>query len=287
MRIRVASGWRTLGLYLIVTAPLVAVTGCASVPKGPTPAEIAAMKLAAESNVKEGCYDCLKAARDTYARLAAGKSRPLFVQPLFETELLITVREKELAMDSAASFARAQALAAELPTTIDTARYLAIVEAVPNDSVGMPEAEDVAFRRAHGAFVPKINGEMAWLTTGALNPLVREYLSISIDCKYGGRARENGRLRVLGDVREVPPGTSPLIAYRLATCDGLNRAALEDVKTRVPGFAETSLFIARLEIPTAQRTGGAKARELLADAYAHFPLSSSTTYLSGNLHQLI
>src|SRR5688572_27666806 len=114
--------------------------GCASVPKGPTPAEIAAAKAAADLRLLEGCYDCLLFARDTYARFAAGKSRPEFLLPLFETELLITLREKELAIDSSASLARARALAAELPATVDAARYLAIVEAVPSDAMGLPES---------------------------------------------------------------------------------------------------------------------------------------------------
>jgi tetratricopeptide (TPR) repeat protein len=261
--------------------------GCASVPKGPTPAEIAAAKASAEANVADGCYDCLLFARDTYARLAVGKLRPTLVQPLFETDLLLALREKELAMDWSTSLARAQALAPELPPTIDAARYLAMVEAVPGDAMGLPAAEESAFRRAHASFVPRINDEMAWLATGTLHPLVREYLSLSIDCKYTGRPREGGRPRLLGDTREVPPGTAPLIAYRLATCDGLNRAALEDVRKRVPGFVETSLFIARLDVASAQRNGGGQARVLLAEAFGRFPQSSSTTYLNGTFQQLI
>ena len=93
-------------------------------------------------------------------------------------------------------------------------------------------------------------------------------------------------MRLLG-ARDVPPGTPPLIAYRLATCDVINRTALEEVRQRVPTFVETSLFLARLDVANAQKTGGAQARTLLAEAYARFPQSSSVTYLSGNLHQLI
>lgn len=272
-------------LCIAVVAALTA--ACASVPKGPTPAEIASARAAAEVNLTEGCYDCLLSARDTYARFATGTLRSSFVQPLFETELLITLREKELAMDSSASFARAQALASELPPSVDAARYLTMVEAIPNDAMGMPAAEDRIFRNDHSSFPPRINGEMQWLQTGALHPLVRQYLSISIDCKYLNRAREAGRPMLLGEQREIPEGTSPLIAYRLATCDALNRAALEDVKTRVPGFVEASLFLARLDVANAQRNGGGQARPRLAEAYARFPQSSSTTYLNGNFQQLI
>src|SRR4030095_7970857 len=80
---------------------------------------------------------------------------------------------------------------------------------------------------------------------------------------------------------------SPLVAYRIATCDTINRPALEAVKEKVPGFAEISLFIARLDVANAQRTGGGKARELLAEAYGRVPNSPSAAYLSCNFQQLI
>ncbi len=47
----------------------------------------------------QGCYDCLLEARATYARVGVGKARPLVIARLFETDLLITLREKELALD--------------------------------------------------------------------------------------------------------------------------------------------------------------------------------------------
>jgi len=261
--------------------------GCASVPKGPTPAEIAAARATADARLLEGCYDCLLFARDTYARFATGKSRAAFLQPLFEAELLITLREKELALDATASLARVRALAAELQPTMDAARYVAIVEAVPSDSMGLPEVEEFAFRRANQAFVPKISGEMNWLETGAIQPVVRQYLSISIDCKYINRARAAGAPVRLGGFREVPAGSSPLIAYRLATCDTINRQALLDVREKVPGFIEASLFLARLDVANANRTGGSQVRPLLAETYARFPLSTSVTYLNGNFQQVI
>src|SRR4051812_25513356 len=70
---------------------------------------------AADAQVLQGCYDCLLEARATYERVGVGKARPMVVARLFETQLLITLRERELAMDSAASLARARDLAKELP----------------------------------------------------------------------------------------------------------------------------------------------------------------------------
>ncbi len=84
-----------------------------------------------------------------------GKARPLVVAHLFETELLLTLRERELALDASASLARAMAVAHELPPSLEADRYLAIVEAVPNDDSGWPRRESENFRRERAPFVPR------------------------------------------------------------------------------------------------------------------------------------
>src|SRR5262245_16525277 len=92
---------------------------CASTPVKKT--DQAALDLSDEL-VRQGCYDCLLEARATYTRIAVGKARPLVLGRLFETEVLIALREKELAMDATAAFGRAKALAAELPPALEPAR---------------------------------------------------------------------------------------------------------------------------------------------------------------------
>src|SRR5688500_7811302 len=71
----------------------------------------------ADARVLEGCYECLQEARSAYARLAADKHAPRIakgspgiVARLFETDVLIALREKELALDADASIDRARAL---------------------------------------------------------------------------------------------------------------------------------------------------------------------------------
>jgi hypothetical protein len=159
---------------LLVGVCLVAAAGCG--PKKPSASEVAAIEMArvAHARVLEGCYDCLLEARDKYVALAAGRSRPAYALPLFEVELLLTLREKELAMDASASFGRAKALSAELSADVDGARYLAIVTAVPSNAMGLAYTENQAFRREHQPFVPQINAEIGWLETGPLQPAVRE-----------------------------------------------------------------------------------------------------------------
>ena len=273
-------------------ALLVVSLGCASVPikKQDLPA-----LTRADARVLDGCYDCLLEARGIYERVGVGKARPLVIARLFETQLLIALREKELALESAASVAHARELAKELPPLAEAARYLALVELVPSDNVGTPRAETRVFRQAQSASVLKINDELAWLKTAtALRESARQYLSLAVDCGYLDRRRTPSPPGAAVDLwagasraREVPADTAPLVAYRVGICDLVSSKTLEQVRSAVPEFVETSFFLARLEVANAPNTGGAKARPLLAEAYARFPKSPSVTYLSGNYNQLI
>ena len=79
---------------------------------------------AADARVLEGCYDCLRDARGTFERLAAGKQSKGsagVVARLFETDVLIALREKELGLDSRGAMERARAFVPRLPSTSDLA----------------------------------------------------------------------------------------------------------------------------------------------------------------------
>jgi tetratricopeptide (TPR) repeat protein len=268
------------------TVPLVAVlvctAACASAPiKKPDQAALDQ----ADALVRQGCYDCLQDARATYARVAVGKARPLVIGRLFEVELLLTLREKELAMDSKAALDRARSLAGELPAALEPQRYIAIVEAVPPDDMGTPRSEDSAFRRAQSAFVPKINGEIAWLETAAFGLPFRQYLSHAIDCMYLTRGRGQGQLPRAAVRRDILPDTPPLVAYRIGICDVPKGEMLEKVRAAEPRFVETAFFLARLEVSAAAKNGKGRPREPLTEAYGKFPRSPSVTYLFGHYNQ--
>jgi tetratricopeptide (TPR) repeat protein len=276
---------RRLGLVVCVFVYVGLVVACG--PKKPNAAQqLAAARASAQARVLEGCYACLLEARTTYAGVAVGRARASLIVPMFEVELLLNLREREFAMDSSDSLARAKALIRELPAGVDGARYLAAVEAVPPDAMGVPQSEGRAYRQGQLAYRPRINDEVAWLETGPLQPAVRRYLALSIDCEYSGRPR--GSLTALPGIDQpAPPGTPPLVVYRLATCDHINTVALEQLEAQVPAFVEGSAFRARLEVNRAQQTGGTLARTLLAAAYTGLPKSSSVTYLNGNFGQTI
>ena len=266
---------------LWVCAAVVTAAACASAPiKKP---DLLALD-AADRLVLDGCYDCLLEARTTYARVAVGRARPLVIVRLFEAELLLALRENELALDPAASLARARALLPELPATVDGQRYLAIAEALPGDDYGWSARETQEFRRSHSVEVSKrIDDDLRWLERSAdeVRVPVRQYLALSFDCLYFTRPRTGDVPQPLRALRPPPPGTSPLLRYRAGMCRDISGEILEAVRGDVPRFVETSYFLARAN-PENRRT-----REWLAEIYARLPKSPSVTHVSGRFHQAI
>src|SRR5579864_1555234 len=255
-----------------------ALGACASAPL--KKADLAALAIA-DAHEFEGCYDCLIDARDAYARIAVGRARPLVVTRLFEVQLLLALRAKELAMDPAASFQEAQKLAPELAPTVFAARYLDDVADVLPDDIGTPAADRSAAIRAHASRLAGVSGEVEWLAAGPLREPVGQYLALALDCSYPFRDRQGRKLF------EAPSTAPPLVRYRAAICLIPDDDALTAVRSTVPRFAETSYFLARRAVSMAAERGPGQARALLADAYARFPTSPSITYLDGNFNQLV
>lgn len=248
----------------------------------------AAALARADRQVLEGCYDCLLAARETYVGVAVGKARPLVVLRLFETELLLALREKSLAMDPGPALERARALLPELPVAIEAPRLVAAVAAVPADSNGTPVVERRAFEREHRPFQAEIEPTLVWLDRAPFTPAVRRAMALAIDCGHPIRTPPAGSRRTaIGNRPEVAPDAPPLVAYEAASCRQPDRVALDAVRAAVPGFVETSFGLVRLSLLTARSDGGPGAREGLTELHARFPTSAGTTYLFGNYNQLV
>lgn len=259
----------------------------------------AALRAQAASRVLEGCYDCLLEAKAAYSKLAAGPNRPEMLIRLFEVELLIALREKELAIDASAALTRARGVAAQLPAAVSANRYLAVVEAIPADDSGLPVSKGRAFRRTTIEYVQGTDAELVWmLSDSALQLPVRQYLALSLDCSYIRRARPMARPAAPGlpvpatpprqiVLEQIAPDAPALVRYRAGFCDFIRRPPLEKVRTEEPRYAEAAYFLGRLDVARAQDTGGSAARPLLAEAYGRFPKSPAVTYLNGNFQQLI
>ena len=273
-----------LGLLLLGVA-------CASAPI--RPADQAELDRA-DAAVLEGCYDCLVEAREIYARLAVGRARPLIITRLFETELLIALREKELAMNATAALVRAVDLVAELPAGVDGARVLALVEAVPPDGYGTPRSQSREFRRERTAFLKGLPQEIAWLQTVPLGAPVRQYVALSVDCAWRPSQRQarigGGAISARFDTPrpELAADAPPLLKFKGAICAAFDIPALEALLAAVPRFVEANYPLGRDALAMLQQRGDTiRTRGIVQAAYARFPTSPSITYLSGAFNQLI
>jgi tetratricopeptide (TPR) repeat protein len=254
-------------------------TGCASAPiKKSDQASLAV----AQTRLLDGCYQCLLEARDVFERVAVGKARPLVLARLFETYVLIGLRERELALDSSEAFAKARAIAPELPATYAAMQYVEIAALIPPDFAGSPRTELTPFQR--GVPTPARFKELyAGLTTGEASPHLRDYLTLSLDCLAEFGSRRDPR----PTARQIPPGLPPLVKYRYATCPVLRSAPLEELLTEVPDFVEAGLFLARQPTLNITATYVKNMRTWLTRAYDKFPRSSSITYGLGMLSQTV
>jgi hypothetical protein len=238
-------------------------------------ARIAAQTRAfAELRVTDGCYDCLLEAKAAYEKLAGLQGRPSVIVRLFEIEMMLVVRERELAMDSSESLARVRAVAKELPPDVNAARYIAMVEAMPMDISGIPVSRDVAFRRTQQAFAATVEEQIAWLTsdTTVLLP-VRQYLSVALDCAYG-RRRVPGQPPSTPLASRMPADIAPMVSYIAGWCAGVKAPPLVSLRERVPGYAEAAYYLARMHVSEAPNTGG-HSRQALACGSVR-PLSEVT-----------
>jgi tetratricopeptide (TPR) repeat protein len=272
---------RPLLLLIPALASLSLVTACAS---KRIRRENAAALVAADARVIEGCYDCLLDARATYEQLAASKyaNQDIISLRLFETNLLLLLREKELGLDWRASTQRAKALAARVPSSVDAARVLAIAGAVLPDRTGRAPDWPVQMRRDLSGFVPKIPGEIAWLATAPLRPVVRDYLALALDCSYDGHVLAPNKQPGAAQRRPVlPPDSPPAIIYQTGICMGAESAMLAAALALVPRFHEATYFAGTLAAFGAEDDGGAKAAPLLAQAHERFPRSPGINYMRG------
>jgi tetratricopeptide (TPR) repeat protein len=255
---------------------------CASAPIKPADEQDLA---GADALVRQGCYDCLRQANDIYTRVAVGKARRLVALRLFETNLLLALREKEIGLDPAASLARARAATDALPAAMAPDRYLADVEAVPDRTAGMPHADQRAFARAHRDFGQTVDDEMAWIAAGPLTPVVATYLELSLDCAYRPRRGMTGEQSPLE--ASIAADAAPLLRYRAATCTETRSDALERIRVDVPSFIETSYFLGEIAVARLPLGGGSTARTLVDEVVAHFGDSPAVTYLAGAFQQTV
>ena len=249
--------------HLCLAMVLIAALGCSS-----RKAKIATPDSGAwvDEFVRQGCYDCLLDARKAYEQLAPKSAAAL--RRMFEVDLLLALREKELSIDPTATLAHAEALVPRL-AALPADRMLAIVKAVPEDAAGRrllaptKEAGD------------QLDSMAATIDSSPFSPEFKSYIKLSIQC---------------GRLNDIPPAPSadgvPLLTYRRALCTSPVRVdALTAVRTAVPRFVEAAFFLGRVAMGTLFRTDGTQARTLFEQAYARFSNSPTIAFDLGTVYQ--
>lgn len=250
---------------LCVAIALIASLGCSS-----RKAKVAAPDSGAwvDEFVRQGCFDCLLDARKAYERLAAGGSAAALSR-VFETDLLLALREKELSIDPTATLARAEALVPRL-ATLPAGRMLAIVKVIPEDAGGrrlLPATKEAG---------EQLDSMLAAIDSSPFSAEFKSYVKLSLQC---------GRLNA-DPPPPAPADGAPLLIYRRAICSSPVRVdPLQALRTAVPRFVEASFFLGRVAMATLFRTDGTQARTLFEQAYARFSNSPTIAFDLGTVYQ--
>lgn len=236
----------------------------------------------ADTLVAQGCYACLLEARSILQPISSEEAPRSSAETLrlFEVELLIVLRQKELGIKHDVSQSAAQKVALRLAPLVESSRYLNLVDAVPVDDAALPAATRREFVSRHQSIRRALPESLKWLTRGQLSPTFRAYLSIALECAYAP-AR---------DAKRTPEAHTPdaplILRYRAAICGAPNPSELARVREEQPRFTEVSLFEARAHMAVPQGIAMWRALERLAPARTHFPQSVSAAYLSGLASQV-
>lgn len=277
---------RTRGIgsrVAVVAAAVLLASGCGAARARQADARALAV---ADARVLDGCYDCLLEARAVYARLAEGRHAPVAVARLFEADVLLALREKELALDWRRSVARARALVPRLPAALEGERVLRLVEGVLPDPDAVPLQAMADQRRRNLPLLGRISDEVAWLAASGYTPAVRDYVALALECSNGRRPAAR-RAPMRGTLQAPPTADPPLVAYRASFCARVDTAALRRVQEAVPAFVEASYYRAQSATARAAETGGEEARALFEVAHARFPDAPGVSFAFGWLETLV
>jgi len=271
-----------MGHRCLLVAFVVTLGACSSAPINKS----STVDLAkADALVAQGCYDCLSEARDIYAKVAVGKARPLVLPRLFETIVLLGLREKELALNPARRFADAKALIPELPPTYTGADYLEIATTVLPDGPGTPGRELAEFKRPD---TKQVETWKASLLTGEGGAWFRQYLSSGLDCIVSPRRNTGGTSATVAAGAAQSSGTEPpLVVYRRAMCPRVDRVMLGGMVEADSKFVEAGILAFRTPStrPTGKEIG--EARKWLTAGFTKWPESTSVTFALGALNQTV
>lgn len=221
-----ARRWIGVGLALILIA------GCAS--------RDAARRLQAEMRLADelaaaGCYDCLRDALVRYDRVA-GMPRPPVDLPrrIFETEILLTLRAKEIGLPFAPWLTRARTTAKALPAAIGADTILELADLVQEERSGFAPGPPGPARFAREV-TPNLVQWRARVAATQLGAETRRYLDLTLACND----RET-RDAIQEQEQQRRVSSSPLIRFRLATCSPRPTEDIAQLRVDDPRWTEAA-----------------------------------------------
>ena len=266
---------------VVVVACIQVVAACAPRIAKQAPSQ----QIAADAALLRGCYDCLIDAREIYRKL------PKAGAWVFETDLLIALREKEIGLPASGALVDARRIAKDLPRELEAERYIELVESIPGCTLGTSRGAVHESAVMHELGPTTAADSRAWLLRGRLRKPVRDYLRIALDC-INPIIDDNLSGAAGGALSPSPTGAtqeaSLLLRYRAAICKLDAIPELAAVRVGEPRFVEASLFIARAEIARLPFEGPRRqTKARLDELLARFPASTAVTYLAATYHQLV
>ena len=221
----------TLALSLLLSS-------CAMTPPVTPPGDVDQLTRA-RALVTQGCYRCLLEARDLYEDLLRRDVAPATATGgLFQTALLVGLRERELGLPGKGSVERAADLAGAATAPAEWRTYVEIAESLGWQSVGLTKEfldEVAAVRRE------TFDLREGW--NAALQPLVSTdpiaaYLYLGLNCS--GRWFSDQPPELLEVL--AAHDDALFVRYRQAQCGG-GLVELSAIQTLDPRFTEMEFFL--------------------------------------------
>ena len=249
-------------------------SACASrqstIPAAPAPLVTADI----ERLIDRGCFRCLQEALTR----ADGRNLPALA---FEAAALLALRAIELGMPADEWRAKSRMRAADDPSRM---QYLEMVAAVPPDPLRGLRDDLLVETQARNRIQQRLASVASWydeLQSGSHSRVFRRYLELTLICAVDRRPERFDRL----DAFTTSLTDSPLLQYRVGSCDHRYRARLRDVQMNVPEFVDADYALGRYALRDPDAPDQDEALRRFRSAAAAFPASTSIPTAIGNLYQ--
>jgi tetratricopeptide (TPR) repeat protein len=199
----------------------------------------------------------------------------------FEAAALLTLRATELGMPADEWMAKGRTLAADDPSRV---QYLEMVAAVPPDPLRGLRDDLLVETQLRNRIQQQLSSAASWydvLQSGSHSEVFRRYLEVTLICAVDRRPERFDRLDAL--VPRLPD--SPLLQFRVGTCDDRHRTGLRDVRMSVPEFVDADYALGRYALRDPEAPDQDEALRRFRSAAAAFPSSTSIPMATGNLYQ--